>query len=675
MSQDVKADIPSAFDRSEDRERESVNYTDEERKYRGFLMDRLTRARDQRESPHIEFDDKSYAVQHVENAKAANSYNPPRKNREDSRIVTGTTREKEGTLLSAVLNYNFEGSITPFDKNDNALYELGETVEDLVRKSRSMENWDDKRRLVYKELFDQGTCFVEEVKVEHIVVDKELEDLDFARNGVKIGKVKWKKKLRKLYAECEANLLSGTSVYLGNIREFFLDRQPYAFIRYEIPYDEAKTIYGEWDRWENVPHTVEHILETGDETNEYHDFSLLKMDEEMVEVVKYQDPLNNEMMILLNGVMMLPIEFPLTAISPSGRYTFAKGDGEPIGRFFAYSKSLPAKTKVDQETLDEILKMLLLKMKKSFMPPMANMTGTNLSRKIFLPGEITDGVSPDLLKEIGTNNGPTQSEFNVFQLMRTLINEKSLDPTFSGDESGGTKTATELQQRKQQQMMRLGQTIVGVVELEKALTTLRIHNVLANWTRAQDTRVDETKKKLADVYRTFHIDTTFKDTGRKGTRVVSFDPEIASAMTGKEGGKRIMRMEEKLKEKTGRDIRFSFMDGDAVRNLEATWKVDVVPTEKTSSEIDRVLFSQTLMQGMQMFGPQSFNMEYAKERWAILNKEDPDKMFSKQQAPQGQEMAQEGIGGPQGQQQGALQQVQQQIPKPKQPSVNSLMGA
>lgn len=671
MPQDIKADIPSAFERQQDRSVESVKYTPEEAKYRGFLMDRMIRARDQREAPHIEFDDKSYSAQHVENAKAANSYNPPRKNREDSRIVTGTTREKEGTLLSAVLNYNFEGSITPYDKNDNALYELGETVEDLVRKSRSMENWDDKRRLVYKELFDQGTCYVEEVKAEHIVVEKELEDRDFARNGVKVGKIKWQRKLRKLFAECEANLLSGTSVYLGNMREFFLDKQPYAFIRYEIPYDEAKSLYGDWDRWDNVPRTVEHVLGTGDELTDYRDFSLLEIEEEMVEVVKYQDPLNNELMILLNGVMMLPIEFPLTAVSPSGRFTFAKGDAEPISRFFAVSKSLPAKTKVDQETLDEILKMLLLKMKKSFMPPMANMTGTNLSRKIFLPGEITDGISPDLLKEIGTNAGPTQSEFNVFQLMRTLINEKSLDPTFSGDESGGTKTATELQQRKQQQMMRLGQTIVGVIELEKALTTLRIHNILANWTRAQDTRVDDARKKLVDTYRTFHIETTFKDTGRKGTRVVSFDPEIAKAMQGKEGSKRIMKMEEKLKEKTGRDIRFSFMDGDAVRNLESTWKVDVVPTEKTSSEIDRVLFTQSLGQAMQLFGPQALNMEYAKERWAILNKEDPDRLFSRQQAPQGQEMAPE---GPPGQPQ-AMQQVAQQIPKPKQPSVNALMGA
>lgn len=669
MSQDVKADIPSAFKRQEDRSVKPVDYSDEEKKYRGFLIDRLTRARDQREAPHIEFDDKSYSEHHVENAKAANSYNPPRKNREDTRIVTGTTREKEGTLLSAILNYNFEGSITPFDKQDNALYELGETVEDLVRKSRSMENWDDKRRLVYKELLDQGTCYVEEVNAEHIIVDKDLEDRDFARNGVKVGRIKWQRKLRKLYSECEANLLSGTSVYLGNMREFFLDKQPYAFIRYEIPYDEAKTLYGDWDRWDNVPSTVEHVLGIGEEQTEYRDFSLLEIDPGMVEVVKYQDPLNNEYMIMLNGVMMLPVEFPLTAVSPSGGYTFAKGDAEVISRFFAISKSIPAKTKVDQETFDEILKMLLLKMKKSFMPPMANMTGVNLSRKIFLPGEITDGVNPDMLQEIGTNAGPTQSEFNVFQLMRTLINEKSLDPTFSGDESGGTKTATELQQRKQQQMMRLGQTIVGVVELEKALTKLRIHNILAHWTRSQDTRVDKLKEKLVGTYRAFHIDTTFKDTGRKGTRVVSFDPEIAKAMAGKEGGRKIMKMEDKIKEKTGRDIRFSFMDGDAVRNLEATWKVDVVPTEKTSSEIDRVLFSQSLVQAMQMFGPQSMNMEYAKERWAILNKEDPDKLFSRQQASQGQEMAQGG------QQPQAMQQVKQQIPQPKQPSVNALMGA
>ena len=55
---------------------------------------------------------------HEKNAKAANAYIPPKKNKTDTRIVTGTTQEKGITLLSALLNYNLEPNISAFDKTD-----------------------------------------------------------------------------------------------------------------------------------------------------------------------------------------------------------------------------------------------------------------------------------------------------------------------------------------------------------------------------------------------------------------------------------------------------------------------------------------------------------------------------------------------------------------------------
>lgn len=670
-TQDVKAKIPSAFEDRDEKKNNPFSYSKEETDYRGFVLDRLIRARNQREEDHIEFDDASYLAWHVSNAKASNSYNPPRKNREDTRIVTGTTQEKENTVLSSLLNFNFEGNIQAFDKHDNEIYELGENVEELVKKSRKMEKYDQKRLLYYKELLDQGTCFIEEVKKDQIIVEKEMVDKNWAMGGVKVGKIKWEKKIKKLYASCETNLLSGTSVFLGNIKEFFLHKQPYAFIQDVIHYDEAKMLYGDWDRWKYVPKKTTRVDSVTSDNVEYRDFSLLSIDENYVEVIKYQDPINNEFMIFLNGVMMLPIGFPLTAISPSGRLTFAKGDAEPISKFFAYSKSLPAKTKVDQEMLDEILKMVLLKMKKSLWPPMANNTGRNLTRKIFLPAEITNGINPEKIQEIGTNTGPTAAEFNTFQLMRQLVNEKSLDPVFSGDQQGQPTTATETIQRKQQQMLKLGQTVVGVVNLEIQLIELRIHNILANWTKPVDQRVDEVRNALSEVYRTFMIDTTFEDTGKKGTRIISFNPEATEQYSTPDGEADLRRKEDEIKKKTGKDVRFTFMSGEAIRNFGATFYVDVTPTEKASSELDRTLFKQDWADAMTLFGPQSVNQEYGKLRFATLAKEDPDKFFNQAQQPQ-QPPEQGGALGELGGKIG--QQLQQGMGKQQQPSLNTLMS-
>ena len=667
--EEIKANIPTAFDRSQEPEaHEDVVYTDEEQSYLGFMRRRIMTARDRREDKLIEFDDQNYSTYYQTNLKAANSYNPPRKNREDARIVTGTTQEKETTLLSTLLNFNFEPNIRPYDENDNEIYELGEVMEDLVSKSRKMEKYDDRRRLYYKELLDQGTCFIEEVKVEQIIYDKKMkEGTDLT--GMRIDSIKWDTRLKKLYANCETRLLSGESVYLGNIREFFLDKQPFAFIRDVIHYDEAKMIYGEWERFENVPRKVVRFSTETEEYVDYRNWSLLEIDDDYVEVIKYQDPLNNEYMILLNGVMMMPIKFPLTSISPSGKFTFAKGDAEPISKFFAYSKSTPAKTKVDQQVLDETIKMILLKMKKSLFPPMANNSGKILSRKIFWPAVITNDVDVAKLQEIGANTGPTPAEFNTFQLMKQIVDEKSVDPSFSGDQVGGDPTATEIVTRKQQQMLKLGQTVVGVISLETELVRLRIHNILANWTLPIDERVDEVRKELVKYYRSFDVDTIFSDNGRKGRRIVMFDEESVERFGSPEGSQELSEIQEKIKEKTGEDIRFTFLNPEAMQQLNATFDVSMVPTEKSSSELDRVLFEQSLRGAMELFGPEEINKEYAKQRYAVLSKEDPEKFFSQQtQQPQVAPEVQ-----PQSQPR-AAQQLTQAAGGVQQPSLNTLLS-
>ena len=641
----------------------SVPYTNEEIDYRGFLIQRLEKARDQREAEYKEFDDFNYSNWYDDNAKAANSYNPPKANKEDTRIVTGTTLEKENTLLSALLNYNLEPDISAYNKNNVEIQYLGNTMEDLVDKSRGMEEYDERRPLIYKELLDQGTCFVEEVKREQIKVEKTMKGNAWKQGGLSFSKLKWETNLKKMYAQCEVSLLEGKAVYLGNVREFFLDKQPYAFIYDTIPYDEAKYLYGDWERWEFVPRKVVRLDSENLEEDEYRDWSLLEIDNDMVEVIKYQDPLNNEMMIILNGVMMLPIGFPLTAISPSGKFTFAKGDVQPISKFFAYSKSIPAKTKVDQATIDEMLRLILLKTKQSFMPPLANRSNKVLSRKIFYPGQITQGLNADDLQPIGDNAGVSSAEFNTFELIKRLIDEKTVSPTFSGDLTSSGTTATEIDAMQKQQMMKMGSTILGIISMERQLVELRIHNILATWTEPIDTRVNEVRNELEEIYRTVSVDTTFEN-GQRGERVIDFDPRREKEASTKE----VEKIEEKFKKK-GRNLRITFLNSETFKTLETNWRINITPTQKDSSQLDRVLFTQNIMDAMNMFGPQSINMEYAKERFAILAKEDPNKFFVEQQpaAPPGVEQPGAAPGG-------ALA-GQLKPSKPAQPSLNTLAGA
>ena len=147
-------------------------YTDQELEYRGELMRKIELSRWTRSSSWAEWNDMNYQNNYLTNKQAANSYNEPKKNLQDTRVVTGTTEEKEMTLMSAIMNYNLEPNVEAYDQKNMPVVRLGETLEDLIRKSRQLEDYDDKRPLVYKELLDQGSCFVEVGWVERFKIIK-----------------------------------------------------------------------------------------------------------------------------------------------------------------------------------------------------------------------------------------------------------------------------------------------------------------------------------------------------------------------------------------------------------------------------------------------------------------------------------------------------------------------
>ncbi len=629
---------------TEEEQTPKVAYSDEEVAYRAKIIRRLERARRQRDATHPELDDMDYLTYYETNAKAANSYIPPKENKDDTRVVTGTTHEKTMTLLSALLNYNLEPNIEAFDTEDGYVPELGDHMEDMVKKSREIEDWDSKKPLVYKEYLDQGDCFVEEAWTQQFRVEKALQ-MDWSE-GVKMNAAKWESDLKKAYEGCTANLLIGTKVLKGNFKQLDMRKQPYIATVESVPYEEAKSIYGKWERWAFVPKKVVKEATVGGNV-QFADWTLVEQEEDMVEVIKYQDKWGNDFMIMLNGVMMLPIKdrdngFPLTAISPSGEYTVVQGSAEPISQYFGVSKSVPAKTKVDQQTLDEFIKLIILKSQQSWKPPMANNTKKVLSKKIFSPGHIQNDIDPSKLTPIFGQLplGVTPAEFSAFQLIKQIVDEKSVSPVFSGDQQGGSQTATEILEIKKQQMMKLGLTIWGIIQMEKQLAWLRVHNIMANWTKPIDRKVDEATNKLKDVYRSITVDTSF-DNGVEGQKIIDMNPDMANTQTPGQ----VKAQEAFLSREFQRPIRKVYLNPIELSAMKYVWYIVITPTEKNTSDLQRAMFVNNIKEAAMIFGVQSLNMDYLKERFAVLAKEDPKKFWSQQPAAPAMPVAPPGAAG------------------------------
>ena len=145
---------------------------------------RIQTAQTIRDAPHKEWDGMDYVTRYETNAQADMGYLPPKLNRTDTRVTTGTTREKDNSLLSALLSYNFEADITAFDKNDDERNELGGHFTDLVRNSREREMYDQKRALIYREMIVQGDVFTMEEQVTKYRIEKKC-DFDL-KQGVRV---------------------------------------------------------------------------------------------------------------------------------------------------------------------------------------------------------------------------------------------------------------------------------------------------------------------------------------------------------------------------------------------------------------------------------------------------------------------------------------------------------
>jgi len=605
---------------------EELVYSQLEKDYKAFLLKRFTLAKDERDKKHAEFDDMDYFTYYDTNRRAANAYIPPKKNLQDTRIVTGTTKEKEHTMLSALLNYKLEPDIQAFDDNNVEIKGVGEDMQALVKKSKEMEGDDDKKVLRYKELMDQGTVFVEEVWREKFFLDKKFSVKDFSTMNP--NKIQWESKLKKLYERAESRVIEGVKVYLGNIREFFIGNQPYLFTAEYMHYDDAKTIFGNWERWKYVPRKLksekEEEHQDGSGTYDY-DWAIQRPEEDWVEVLIYQDKPRNEYMIMLNGVMMMPISFPLQAISPSAEYTLAKGDVSPMAFNFAYSKSIPADTKVDQGVLDEMLRMIILKTQQSFMPPIANRSNKILSSKIFLPGTIINDIDSSKVQPLLSNQsqGVTGSEFQAYQFIKGIVDNKTVSPAFSGQSESGDQTATEVIQLKKQQMMKLGLTIWGVISLERQLSWLRCYNLKENLPKVKGNKKDGDGKAI-DVFPSFTINNIPLSSGQQGTKIIEFNPEKVNSITDAELAK-----EEKYLSEPGRPVEKVYYHPEEFRNLKAHFYITVNPKEKESDEINRALFVQNIQDAANIFGMESLNLEYLKQRFAEHAKEDFGLFFKK----------------------------------------------
>jgi hypothetical protein len=594
---------------------DAPRYSNEEQVYFKNLVRRIVSARDERDEPHDEFDGMTYLQYCEANRKLANSYVEPKKQKYDNNFVSGIVRQKLFAYLSAINNLDLSSDVQAYNDKNKEERALGEGMEDIMWETceRDGEGGDEEKKLLRQyTLFEQGTVFVREAYVKKWKIKKKLKG---KFNG-KINSVTWSKRLAESFEGCSRQILLNENVILGNMREYEMAKQPF-FVDIDVmPYEEAKTIYGKWERWENVPKGLTDILSTNrDEMKLYNPFKLYKSKESSdVEVVRYQSKIDNEMMIMINGVMMLPVGFPMMM----EEYDVAKQTGPIISPFFAYGRSIVYELRNNATLYDEMLRLALKKTQKSFAPPMFNMTGRTLSPKIFVPGTITVGVKEGQVVPVDPRSGAVEGgELNIIQLLQAKIDEKSVNPVFSGQNpSGGVQTATQILevQRQAKQMISLTVTLCSLLEFK--LGWLRLQNILKHWFEPTKVTYNEYTGEFGERYMSVVRDKMIPGAGKgkKITRITKNIPPVEEQID-----------EENVLSTPETPVRITYIDPTYVKSAKLIWYINVLPKEKKSDALSKIMFNE-MMQGA--VGFPNVNMDYLSERYAEIWEENPAKLFS-----------------------------------------------
>jgi hypothetical protein len=548
------------------------------------------------------------------------SFIPPKVNKEDKRIVTGITREKDNTLLSSLLAYNFKSDITAYDDNEMIFPMLGNNMEDLVTKSRELEQWEKLRPLLYRELIAQGDVFWEDIW--ECVYTPEISNEGKWKPGMKISEAKFKKSLIPTKFERAAvKLHPGKNVYVSNFYEMDHKKQGTVFTYEVIDRDVAKSIYGTWDRWESVPYQVDNTTIPADTNSSVYNWNLIQTNKDQVGVIKIQQKFANRYMIMLNGVMMLPHDFPLSEISPDGECTIKHNVLEGIVGC-AYGKGQPSKTKVDQAVHDEFLKLLIIGEEQSRKPPMGTRSKKVLNSSIFTPGKINNNMKEgDLFSILPANSGLNNADFSMYQLIKTMIDDKTINATFSGEKPSTQVTATQIASERQQQLLKLGLNFDAIKSLEKELCWARIGNLIMHYSKPIDNKANVEDKTIEDIYAQFSMESTLSD-GKKGVKIYKFtDKELPNS-------KQIINEEKELSDYYQKPTEITYFNGpEFMKLLKYRWVINITPTQDTNDQIESELFVGKIRSAQEIFGPQSLNYDYLKERYALNAKEDPSKFF------------------------------------------------
>lgn len=606
--------------------------------YINSMREKIQGMRDQRKRTLPIFDGKNYNDYYKDNESIANTMIKP------GRVSTGTVETKVHAMVSELATKNYLPDVEAYDESDQEDREIASVYEDAIVYSYKQEPGDgaqdrEKKVMRWAELLIQGTVVLQDSwKVYHALKKKPVRE-DKGKK-YKDAYDSLLETTKKMYEGPELDMINGLSFYAGNILERVMQKQPRVCSVEIMDYTKAASMYGTFENFKkhisaknsnnaNVTGSTDANEKTLTEAIIHQDIK-----DHQVEVIKYESNQyhENHFQILINGVPMLPIDYPLSEVTENGEYSYTS---QTLGysKYF-YGKSFVSSGSVKQlaRVSDLLLELMIKKTKKSIDPPFANTGRKRISKRALEPGILSMlPNAEDLVRLDDAAQGPTGAEFNMFETVQNLINQNTVSNIFQGQEANQQMTATQVEETRKRAQKALVLIEHSVISLEIKLAYRRLAILNKYWFKpvGKAPVTKNGKRVVGSQYRNMirQIEIEGRGTGRRKTYMIDGD------MPSQEEVDKLTSLEEKVSGKPTEVVVANPTEFDEVR---MRFHINVYSKPEAGDTYQRAELRDTLNDAI-AFGNMGIpvSQEWLKEQYANSYDAPMDKVFG--QPPQAPE--------------------------------------
>ncbi len=406
------------------------------------IYDEFTLMRKVQQKPYKYFNDRSLTQFIDDSEKRFNSYVPTRasQNKEDwqSNFFHPVTKNKTLAILAAVALSIPRIKIAAVNEKKETNVTVANIIADLVKDSYNTENKEEENFFEALDAAVKGTVISYDGYLKTKVKQRIITAYDVITGEV-------------TYEEKEVIIDEGYKDFIVPLENFFVysayirdvQKQPAVIW---VQYMSKRTFAYEFSNYVNYKYvrTKEELVEKDIQQRFFYEDWNTRTKEDPIEVIRYYNKINDEYVIIANGVLML--DAPLLLGRKKKVYPFSKSGYSPFASDFFWMNSLPNMLTGEQDIINSFYAMTTDKTYKSLVN---NLLIGNTNKDDFdLADEELSLDSKIYVQDINQvrempNSGVTASEFNMIKLISQGLDLTSVDAAQQGVQGNGV-TAREV---------------------------------------------------------------------------------------------------------------------------------------------------------------------------------------------------------------------------------------